>query len=227
MAFVLYKSSCLMVMIVTINTVGLSQAISCAAAYEAEWPLLIISPSSARYHWEHELLKWLDEDSITKKEITVVCKRKQNLNRGVAKVVIISYELVRLMRTAIGQVTLSLSRRENRFENSGLQQLLFKHRQVSLKANSSGFGFAVTFAHAYTVKLVVVFIFACTRRFEGLLFTLPVKSSLQLTRTSTPCCTALRCRSVCPIDSFPNLCCLDLSTLRVSELAQSGDSCET
>lgn len=74
------------------------QAISCAAAYEAEWPLLIISPSSARYHWEHELLKWLDEDSITKKQIVVVCKRKQHLNRGVTKVVIISYELVRLVK---------------------------------------------------------------------------------------------------------------------------------
>lgn len=72
------------------------QAISCAAAYESEWPLLIICPSSARYHWEHELLKWLDEDSITKKQITVVCKGKQDLSRGVTKVVIMSYELVRL-----------------------------------------------------------------------------------------------------------------------------------
>lgn len=80
-----------------------TQAISCAAAYESEWPLLIVSPSSARYHWEHELLKWLDEDSITKKQITVVCKRKQDLNRGEAKVVIISYELVRLMQKGAGQ----------------------------------------------------------------------------------------------------------------------------
>eukprot|EP00752_Nemacystus_decipiens_P010813 g9618.t2 len=74
------------------------QAISCAAAYESEWPLLIICPSSARYHWEHELLKWLDEDSITKKQITVVCKGKQDLSRGVTKVVIMSYELVNRMR---------------------------------------------------------------------------------------------------------------------------------
>lgn len=74
---------------------SLPQAISCAAAYESEWPLLIICPSSARYHWEHELLKWLDEDSITKKQITVVCKGKQDLSRGVTKVVIMSYELVR------------------------------------------------------------------------------------------------------------------------------------
>ncbi|CAN0026743.1 unnamed protein product, partial [Hapterophycus canaliculatus] len=73
------------------------QAISCAAAYESEWPLLIVSPSSARYHWEHELLKWLDEDSITKQQIMVVCKSKQDLDRSNTKVVIISYELVRRM----------------------------------------------------------------------------------------------------------------------------------
>ncbi|CAB1096828.1 unnamed protein product [Ectocarpus sp. CCAP 1310/34] len=74
------------------------QAICCAAAYESEWPLLIVSPSSARYHWQHELLKWLDEDSITKKQIVVVSKSKQDLNRGVTKVVIISYELVNRMK---------------------------------------------------------------------------------------------------------------------------------
>lgn len=72
------------------------QAIASAAAYESEWPLLIICPSSARYHWEHELLKWLDEESVTKKQITVVCSSKQKLNRTVTKVVIVSYDLVRL-----------------------------------------------------------------------------------------------------------------------------------
>lgn len=75
---------------------GNIQAIACAVAYESEWPLLVICPSSARYHWEHELLKWLDEESITKKQIMVVCKSKQDLNRGVTKVVIMSYELVRV-----------------------------------------------------------------------------------------------------------------------------------
>jgi hypothetical protein len=38
------------------------QAIACAAVYRENWPLLIISPSSARFHWEHELKKWLGED---------------------------------------------------------------------------------------------------------------------------------------------------------------------
>lgn len=76
------------------NIVTLIQAIACAAAYESEWPLLVICPSSARYHWEHELLKWLDEESITKKQIMVLCTSKQELNRAVTKVVIMSYELV-------------------------------------------------------------------------------------------------------------------------------------
>ncbi|CAM9140849.1 unnamed protein product, partial [Laminaria digitata] len=79
------------------------QAIACAAAYESEWPLLVICPSSARYHWEHELLKWLDEESITKKQIMVVCKSKQDLNRGVTKVVIMSYELVNRMKQVLDQ----------------------------------------------------------------------------------------------------------------------------
>lgn len=73
---------------------GTRQAIACAAAYKSEWPLLIICPSSARYHWEHELLKWLDKETITKNDIAVVSKSKQDLNRPATKVVIMSYELV-------------------------------------------------------------------------------------------------------------------------------------
>lgn len=89
--------ACCIRFIATVSALSLHiiQAIACAAAYESEWPLLIICPSSARYHWEHELLKWLDEESVTKKQIMVVCKSKQDLNRGVTKVVIMSYELVR------------------------------------------------------------------------------------------------------------------------------------
>lgn len=47
-----------------------------------------------RYHWEHELLKWLGKGTITKNDVVVVSKSKQDLNRSTTKVVIISYELV-------------------------------------------------------------------------------------------------------------------------------------
>lgn len=35
------------------------QSISAMACYESEWPLLVLSPSTARYHWEAEFLNWL------------------------------------------------------------------------------------------------------------------------------------------------------------------------
>jgi SNF2 family DNA or RNA helicase len=33
------------------------------AVYHEEWPLLVLCPSSARYHWENEFRHWLGEDS--------------------------------------------------------------------------------------------------------------------------------------------------------------------
>ena len=35
------------------------QAIAAAAAYSTEWPLLVCCPSTARWHWRDELLRWL------------------------------------------------------------------------------------------------------------------------------------------------------------------------
>lgn len=55
------------------------QAIACAAAYIDDWPVLIVCPSSARYHWEHELLQWM-KNSIAKEEINVITKGFNNNN---------------------------------------------------------------------------------------------------------------------------------------------------
>ena len=35
------------------------QAIAAMACYSDEWPVLVLSPSTARYHWEAEFLNWL------------------------------------------------------------------------------------------------------------------------------------------------------------------------
>jgi hypothetical protein len=35
------------------------QAIASMSIYHKEWPLLVLSPSSARYHWENEFQQWL------------------------------------------------------------------------------------------------------------------------------------------------------------------------
>ena len=47
------------------------QAIAAASAYRKhEWPLLIIAPSSARYHWEQELNQWLsDREDLQPNEV--------------------------------------------------------------------------------------------------------------------------------------------------------------
>ena len=37
------------------------QAIAAMSSYWREWPLLILSPSSARYHWEVEVRQWLSD----------------------------------------------------------------------------------------------------------------------------------------------------------------------
>ena len=39
------------------------QAIASMSIYDDDWPLLIFTPSSARFHWETELLHWLGSES--------------------------------------------------------------------------------------------------------------------------------------------------------------------
>jgi len=43
------------------------QAIAAMSAYASQWPLLVFSPSSARYHWQVEFNHWLGEDSVINK----------------------------------------------------------------------------------------------------------------------------------------------------------------
>ena len=39
------------------------QSMASMSCYENEWPLLVLTPSSARYHWEAEFLHWIGEHS--------------------------------------------------------------------------------------------------------------------------------------------------------------------
>lgn len=39
------------------------QGIASMTCWEDEWPLLVLTPSSARFHWEAEFLQWLGADS--------------------------------------------------------------------------------------------------------------------------------------------------------------------
>ena len=38
------------------------------SAYATEWPIIVFSPSSARYHWQVEFQHWLGEDSVINKQ---------------------------------------------------------------------------------------------------------------------------------------------------------------
>jgi SWI/SNF-related matrix-associated actin-dependent regulator 1 of chromatin subfamily A len=40
------------------------QAIAAMSKYWREWPLLILTPSSARYHWEIEVRQWLKDEDL-------------------------------------------------------------------------------------------------------------------------------------------------------------------
>ena len=55
------------------------QAIASATAYANDWPLLIIAPSTARYHWEHELRRWLPKDFLHKDHVSCVSMKSPML----------------------------------------------------------------------------------------------------------------------------------------------------
>lgn len=72
------------------------QAIGAACAYYHEWPLLIVCPSSARFHWEHEFRTWLpDDDYIPGGESGVLVVTSQVMAPDIANalIVIVSYDL--------------------------------------------------------------------------------------------------------------------------------------
>jgi SNF2 family DNA or RNA helicase len=73
------------------------QAIGIAYSFVDEWPLLVISPSSARYHWQNEVSKWLSDDDgvplVSEDDIQVLTGGSQPLNENL-KVLVVSYDLI-------------------------------------------------------------------------------------------------------------------------------------
>jgi SWI/SNF-related matrix-associated actin-dependent regulator 1 of chromatin subfamily A len=67
------------------------QAIGISYIYKAEWPVLILAPSSLKYNWRDEILEWLG-DEVDKKEIQIIKATKDNFKPGV-KFYILSYDL--------------------------------------------------------------------------------------------------------------------------------------
>jgi len=54
------------------------QSIASMACYISEWPLLVLTPSSARFHWETELLHWLGEDKFVDIDRSTASQRVNN-----------------------------------------------------------------------------------------------------------------------------------------------------
>ena len=68
------------------------QAIGIAAIFKEDWPVLIIAPSSLKLNWRDEISNWLSEMKITKKDIQIIKKAKDELQDNI-KFYIASYDL--------------------------------------------------------------------------------------------------------------------------------------
>lgn len=86
------------------------QAIGAACAYRHEWPVLIVSPSSARFHWEAEFRQWLPDDTYLPGESLIVLTSEKGASHKYldnALVIIISYDLVH--REAVKKVLMRIA----------------------------------------------------------------------------------------------------------------------
>ena len=82
------------------------QSIAAISAYSHEWPVLILSPSSARFNWEKECILWLGNEEngnkrknprsnklLTKNQIQVLESGKDEIDEN-AKIVVCSYNSI-------------------------------------------------------------------------------------------------------------------------------------
>ena len=59
------------------------QSIASMSIYHDEWPLLILTPSTARYHWAAEFMNWLGTDSSVNRENNSAIAPHDSANQGV------------------------------------------------------------------------------------------------------------------------------------------------
>lgn len=78
------------------------QALACAAVYKSDWPILIICPSSLKFNWQEESIRWLGSEGIYPSQIQIIAKRS-NLITEHTKILIISYDLLKMIPEKIAK----------------------------------------------------------------------------------------------------------------------------
>uniref|UniRef100_A0A672FH77 Zinc finger, RAN-binding domain containing 3 n=1 Tax=Salarias fasciatus TaxID=181472 RepID=A0A672FH77_SALFA len=68
------------------------QAIAVACAYRADWPLLVVVPSSLRYPWVEELERWVPE--LQPGDVHLVDGKSDTMRIGSSKVTVLGYGLL-------------------------------------------------------------------------------------------------------------------------------------
>ena len=83
------------------------QAIGIAYHYISEWPLLVIAPSSARFHWQAEVVKWLQNADggavVSESEVQVLTGGAQPI-RSSTKCLVVSYDLADRVQAELNAV---------------------------------------------------------------------------------------------------------------------------
>jgi hypothetical protein len=76
------------------------QSIASIAMYYNDWPVLVLTPSGARYHWQHEFLNWLGQENNDSK-ILEFDSESQKLNMQNTKGVTITNNMEPLLEKQI------------------------------------------------------------------------------------------------------------------------------
>ncbi len=66
------------------------EGLGLALAYRHEWPLLIVCPNFCKYHWRHEVLKWLPGFEL--KRIQVLVNEREEISSD-ASVLIVTFDI--------------------------------------------------------------------------------------------------------------------------------------
>jgi SWI/SNF-related matrix-associated actin-dependent regulator 1 of chromatin subfamily A len=84
------------------------QAIASIIMYREDWPVLIICPSSARYHWLHELTNLMCPTCINPNEIVLVENHHYSYN-PTHQIVIVSYSIVQKLYHVLNSVNFNVT----------------------------------------------------------------------------------------------------------------------